>query len=118
MSSETELFYALGYCFFILLLFLLFKKFPPKTINHFYGYRTRRSMANEEIWQSANRYSLQIGVKLVCFSFIFPVLLYFIYPKQNFLVTVIANTALIVCILPLTEKYLDHFFDKNGNPKK
>lgn len=34
---------------------VLFKN-PPKTINGFYGYRTRRSMENQEIWDFAQVY--------------------------------------------------------------
>ncbi|MDH3711262.1 MAG: SdpI family protein [Cyclobacteriaceae bacterium] len=36
---------------------LLFYTFPPKKINLIYGYRTRRSMRNQETWEAANRYS-------------------------------------------------------------
>lgn len=32
-------------------------KFPPKKINHFYGYRTKTSMRNQECWRFAQRYS-------------------------------------------------------------
>lgn len=32
-------------------------KFPPKRINHFYGYRTKNSMQNQECWNFAQRYS-------------------------------------------------------------
>ena len=34
---------------------LLFKK-TPKKINYVYGYRTKRSMMNEETWRFANQY--------------------------------------------------------------
>ena len=33
-----------------------FQKKPPKTINSFYGYRTARSMKNQETWGFAHRY--------------------------------------------------------------
>ena len=32
-------------------------KWPPKKINHFYGYRTSTSMRNQEIWEFAQQYS-------------------------------------------------------------
>ena len=41
----------------MLALSLLFKKFPPKKINYLYGYRTARSMKNEDAWKYANTYS-------------------------------------------------------------
>ncbi|MCH1517659.1 MAG: SdpI family protein [Flavobacteriaceae bacterium] len=33
------------------------QKFPPKKINHFYGYRTRKSMRDQESWDFAQAYS-------------------------------------------------------------
>lgn len=35
------------------------KKYPPKHINGFYGYRTRRSMKNQKHWEMAQ----QLGAK-------------------------------------------------------
>lgn len=34
-------------------------KYPPKKINHFYGYRTKISMKNQEIWDYAQQYSAE-----------------------------------------------------------
>lgn len=34
-------------------------RFPPKKINHLYGYRTATSMRNLEVWTFAQRYSAQ-----------------------------------------------------------
>jgi uncharacterized membrane protein len=33
---------------------------PPKKINLFYGYRTARSMSNQNVWDEANKYSAQL----------------------------------------------------------
>src|SRR5690606_26583074 len=41
----------------IFLTFLLFKSFPPKGINSWYGYRTPRSMKNQKRWNFAQKYS-------------------------------------------------------------
>ena len=42
---------------------------PPKKINSFYGYRTRRSMQNNETWEFAHKFSGKImfivGITLV-----------------------------------------------------
>ncbi|MFM8450510.1 MAG: SdpI family protein [Haliscomenobacter sp.] len=42
-------------------------RFPPRSINHIYGYRTARSMKSEENWHFAQRYSarLMIGMGLI-----------------------------------------------------
>ena len=34
-------------------------KYPPKKINHFYGYRTKTSMKSQEIWDFAQQYSAE-----------------------------------------------------------
>ncbi|MDC2864431.1 SdpI family protein [Bacillus sp. BP-3] len=39
---------------------LLLKKYPPTDINAAFGYRTRRSMKNIELWNAGNKYSAEI----------------------------------------------------------
>ena len=117
MILENELFLSLGYCGFMLALFLIFRAFPPKKINHLYGYRTRRSMANETVWQDANEYSMQLGVKLGIWSLFLPLFYYFLWPEQLLLATVITHTALLLLIVIGTERYLDQRYDKKGQPK-
>lgn len=117
MTAESELLYALGYCAFILILFLIFRRFPPGKVNHFYGYRTRKSMRNQDTWEEAQKYSFAILFRLSLYCFAFPPVLYFIYPEENFLITVIANTLLIIASLWFTEKHLDRVFDKSGHRK-
>ncbi|MBL3648497.1 SdpI family protein [Bacillus vallismortis] len=41
---------------------ILTKLFPPKSINSVYGYRTRRSMSDEKLWNEANRYSASLMI--------------------------------------------------------
>lgn len=47
-------------------------KFPPKTINHLYGYRTKSSMKNKERWNFAQKYSayemMRCGLALTIFG--------------------------------------------------
>ena len=35
-------------------------KNPPTDINAAYGYRTKRSMKNKELWDAGNRYSAEV----------------------------------------------------------
>ena len=48
---------------FLVVGFILFK-FPPKHINSFYGYRTRKSIKSQEIWEFSQRYSAKALMKL------------------------------------------------------
>lgn len=117
MEVENQLFLALGYVVFMLLVSYIFIKFPPKNINYFYGYRTRKSMLNEEIWKVANEYSARLMLKITLISLIFPPVLYFLYPELNLLVTIVIHTVLLLSTLYFTEKYLSKDFDKDGEQK-
>ena len=48
MTNENQFMIALGYCIFMLIIYFIYFKYPPKKINYLYGYRTRRSMQNYE----------------------------------------------------------------------
>ena len=115
-SDQNQLYIALGYCAFMLLLGWLLKKFPPKKINHLYGYRTQRSMKNQASWEAANTYSTLVFFKISLYSFFIPVALYFLFPQLNVLITIITNTLLLLYVLYATEKYLKSRFDTQGNP--
>jgi uncharacterized membrane protein len=115
-TDQNQLYIALGYCAFMLLLGWLLKKFPPKKINHLYGYRTQRSMKNQATWEAANTYSSLVFFKVSLYSFFIPVALYFLYPQQNVLFTIITNTLLLLYVLYATEKHLKARFDIQGNP--
>ena len=39
------------------------KFYPPKKINTLYGYRTDRSMQNQQTWDEGNRYSTGLMIK-------------------------------------------------------
>ena len=115
-TDQNQLYIALGYCAFMLLLGWFLKKFPPKKINHLYGYRTQRSMKNQATWEAANTYSSLVFFKVSLYGFFIPVVLYFLYPQQNVLFTIITNTLLLLYVLYATEKHLKARFDIQGNP--
>lgn len=39
---------------------IILQKNPPTDINAAYGYRTKRSMKNKELWDAGNRYSAEV----------------------------------------------------------
>lgn len=71
-------------------------KRPPKKINWFVGYRTRKSMKNEKVWEKANRYCgklwIIIGLMMVIVAVILNVLLYF-------KIIIFSETVLIIIVL-------------------
>ena len=99
---------------------LLFKK-TPKEINYVYGYRTKRSMMNEETWRFANQYFGKVwylcGLISVPLSVIATAL---VFEKGTEtvgtvggIITMLQMLLLIGAIVP-TESELKKNFDENG----
>ena len=73
---------------------LITLKFPPKKINSIYGYRTSRSMKNQENWDLAQRFSSQLMLKqglimlaLACILVVLPI---------HEIVSVVSSVALLI----------------------
>ena len=101
---------------------LIFKRKAPKDINVVFGYRTERSMKNEDTWQFAHRHIgrtwLFVGIPMLILSLVAMVLC---VETGEIVVTAVGAglsmaqlVVLIVSIFP-TERALDKTFDKNGN---
>lgn len=115
MNNAEQLWWALGYCAFMLILAYVIRTKPPKQINHIYGYRTSRSMKNKQTWDTANKFSSELMLRFCVYSFFLPVIGYVLIPNWNLLFTIVGNTILIFLVIYYTEKYLRQHFDKEGN---
>ena len=73
-------------------------------------------MKNQSTWEAANTYSSLVFFKISLYSFLIPVVFYFLYPQQNVLITIVTNTLLLLYVLYATEKHLKARFDTQGNP--
>lgn len=96
---------------------LLMKWFPPKKINSFYGYRTKRSMSSLQAWVFANKTSASIFLNLGVLLLVFGILVYVVFPERAHLITLIA---MLLCAgggIYYCERLLKKRFDKNGKPK-
>lgn len=96
----------------------------PKTINHFVGYRTERSMKNNETWKFAHKNIGSIWYKWGLILLPISVLvLFFVIGKDEDTIGILGTIITIVQLLPilvsilLTEKALKDNFDKEGNRK-
>ena len=61
----------------ILVITLIIARYPPKKINHLYGYRTTRSMLNQDCWDFANKYSTVLmweSALITCITQLFAIL--------------------------------------------
>lgn len=70
---------------FLLIVTALFYKFPPKSMNSIYGYRTGRSMSSQKMWIEGNKYSSILMLKLFVLNFLLTVVLAIIsFNYENF----------------------------------
>lgn len=55
--ENTVLFLALGIGISYFVISIITAKYPPKNINHWYGYRTKRSRKSQEAWEFAQTFA-------------------------------------------------------------
>ena len=102
----------------------IFSRVAPKRINYIFGYRTERSMKNEDTWVFAHKFIgrlwLFIGIPMLIVSA--SVMLLLLGASE----TVVSAVGTGLCFLQLagviipvfpTERALKRTFDKNGNRK-
>ncbi|MED1555757.1 SdpI family protein [Bacillus paramycoides] len=86
---------------------LILQKNPPTDINAAYGYRTKRSMKNKELWDAGNQYSAEVmkqnGFIMMLIGSIISIL--FRYPHTT-LVILIFMLLLIIHLFMRVEKRL------------
>jgi uncharacterized membrane protein len=102
----------------LLMLGLLFKAFPPRRINHLYGYRMPRAMVNQDAWDEANRYAanwliylaaLVIGIQLIT--------IFMFSPSTSLIIGAILMGVAAIAVMPITETHMARTFDDSGNRK-
>ncbi len=103
---------------------LVLSKRPPKKINSFYGYRTRRSMKNMDTWlfgnQTMGQYWIRYSILGYFLTMIFMMVIMNEGDDQMAMHSLILTTILLVwMIIPIfiTEKKLKLTFDEEGRRK-
>ena len=99
---------------------LLFRK-TPKEINYVYGYRTKRSMMNEETWRFANQYFGKAWYLCGLLSALLSVIaIAIVFGKGPGTAGTVGGSITMLQMLPLigaivpTESELKKNFDENG----
>lgn len=64
---------------------LILKKYPPKNINHFYGYRTKKSMQSNKRWDFAQKYSAKKSIKTGLVLCLLSVLSFFVDGNTDYI---------------------------------
>jgi uncharacterized membrane protein len=91
----------------LLVLSFLYKKFPPKKINQFYGYRTSRSMKSQEAWDCANLYSAHAFIVIAILTCMVQAIAYLVIQgDQSILWAAGFLTIGVIAIMPITEMHL------------
>lgn len=106
----------------MLIIGLVWEKHPVTDINGAIGYRTARSMKNQETWNFAQRYMGKIwkktGSALFFPSIAVNIICFFVGEDVFAIVTAVLETVqvivLLVSIIPI-ERALKKNFDENGN---
>ena len=102
----------------------LFFRRTPKKINYVFGYRTKRSMRNEETWKFANQYLGKVWYLCGLLSAPLSVIaMTIVFEKGTetmstvgFIITMIQTTPLVGAMIS-TEIALKKNFDENGRRK-
>ena len=98
---------------------ILFKLFPPKKINLFYGYRTGFAMQNHDTWTEANKFSVNVMFRGAVINLIIALTAQIILPPNAALfITTVATLGMMVVVIVMTEKYLRKLFDQTGNRRQ
>jgi uncharacterized membrane protein len=113
---DAELTWAILFdCFLMLGLAWYYKKYPPKKINELYGFRTRRTMANQDIWDVANKRSAQDLWTYALYLLVISVFLIVFNIPYAFLIHMVVLLLGLFAAIYASIRYLDKHFDKNGN---
>ncbi len=104
-------------CVLMLGLSWYYKKYPPKEINEIYGFRTRRTMANQDIWDAANRRNAQDLWKFAIYLTVFSIALIVLHVPYAFFLHMGALLIGLAIAIYASIQYLDRHFDKKGNRK-
>lgn len=95
----------------------LMHRHTPKSINALVGYRTSRSMINQDTWNFANKYCASLWIKLGVVSSIVSILIFIVFDINEFIsivIILIQTFLLLLSIIPV-EKALKNTFDDDGN---
>jgi uncharacterized membrane protein len=116
MSEYTYVFTVNG---LLLVLSIIFYYFPPKKINNFYGYRTHKSMLNQDIWDFSNTVFTKTLLPYSAGSFFVALLVAYLNPEmmKSWVPMALLFFTVIVCIYK-TEQEIKRHFDEEGNRKK
>lgn len=108
--------YVLSVNGLLFVLSIVFYFFPPKKINALYGYRTNRSILNEDIWEFANTFFTKQLLLYATLSLVAALILATISAEITWQPMTLMLLSLAVSVIK-TEQSLNTTFDEDGKRK-
>jgi len=108
---------ALTFPLLILIGAIVYRIYLPKSINRYYGYRTKLSMKNQDTWNAANRFSanlLLIGAVAYLLFVMLCVLDYYALISSLW-ISAVSLLLMLFGVIFITEWRLIKIFDASGN---
>lgn len=107
----------------LLFLFMGFmiRRFPPRSMKTWYGYRTFSSTVNKQTWDEANQYAAYVSRIMGCILIPFGLLAGIVFKTQSDIFLYVTISPVIFCALlltGLTEWHLLQVFDEDGERRK
>lgn len=92
----------------LLILSLIMYYAPPSKINWMIGYRTRRSMKDDDSWKTAQKYSAKVMLIISVICIIVGAAVWVVWPEDwtAMLVVMSIQVVLLVMVIPITEYHL------------
>lgn len=112
----TPYYYVLSVNGLLFILSIIFYFFPPKKINALYGYRTNRSMLNQDIWDFANNFCAKQFLIYSSISFIAALVFAYLAKEISWQPMALLILSLAVSVIK-TEQALTINFDEEGKRK-
>ena len=110
--------------FIMIVIGVIFNKRAPKNINHIYGYRTPRSMKNQNTWEFANMYCGRLWLKMGIFMLLISLVVVIVSLQmgENIIlcctsILIALQTIIVILSIFPVERALKEKFDENGEPR-
>ena len=108
----------IGQGLLLVILGVIYATYPPKKINYIYGYRTKRTMANQKVWDYANKIGARMITQVGFLTTAIGLIVYWLYPGETaILVQAGVMVGGLIFGMVLCENDLNKHFDKQGNPR-
>ena len=115
--DSVYLWVNIGQAALLLIMGYIYKFYPPKKPNYIYGYRTRRTMSNQNIWDYANKIGARMIILAGWLVMVIGVLSTYLFPDESILITAAAMVITLLAGYYFCELDLNRHFDREGNTK-